>query len=161
MADTDVLATYLNDHHAGGAGARDLIAKSASNNQGTPLGAFMSTLQTEIEEDLASLEEIMERLSVPKAGLKQAAGKVAEKLSRLKLHEKVLGDAGLSQLMELESLTMGIIAKAALWETLSELAAGDERLAGVDLQRLAARAQDQLQRVQEHHRQVAASTFGA
>ena len=160
MADDELLATYLNDHHAGGAGARDLIAKSAANNEGTALGGFLSSLLTAIEEDIAALEDIMERLGVPQAALKQAAGRVAEKLSRLKLHERVVGDAGVSQLMELEALSGGITAKAALWRTLTELAHTDARLAGVDLQRLSGRGRDQLQQVAEHHRQVAATTFG-
>ncbi|MBA3266654.1 MAG: hypothetical protein H0T70_00130, partial [Acidimicrobiia bacterium] len=92
------------DHHAGGAGARDLIAKSAANNEGTALGGFLLALLTAIEEDIA--------------------------------------------------------AKAALWQALTELARTDARLAGVDLQRLSGRARDQLQQVAEHHRQVAATTFG-
>ena len=34
MAEDTQLATYLNDRHAGAAGARDLVEKSAANNRG-------------------------------------------------------------------------------------------------------------------------------
>ncbi len=160
MADNELLATYLNDHHAGASGARDLVAKSATNNEGTPLGAFLSALRTAFEEDIAALEDVMARLGIAQAKIKQAAGKVAEKLTRLKLHEKVVGDAGLSQLMELETLAVGITGKIALWQTMAEVASTEPRLADVDLPGLSGRAQDQLQGVQEHHRQVAAASFG-
>ncbi len=52
---------------------------------------------------------------------------------------------------------MGVTGKAALWDTLTDLARTDTRLRGVDLQRLSGRADDQLQSVMEHHRQVATS----
>jgi len=159
MSDNEELTTYLNDHHSGAAGARDLVEKSAANNEGTPLGAFLSTLLTAIEEDIAALVEIMDHLGVQKSALKQAAGKLGETLSRLKLHDRVTGGAGLSQLLELESLVMGISGKAALWETLTELARTDTRLRGIDLQRLSGRAQDQLGAVREEHRKVAATAF--
>jgi len=101
----------------------------------------------------------MELLGVQKSALKQAAGMVAETLSRLKLHKRVTGDADLSQLLELESLAMGITGKAALWETLIELARTDTRLRGVDLQGLRVRAQEQLGAVRDEHRKVAAAAF--
>ncbi len=95
------------------------------------------------------------------AALKQAAGKVGEKLSRLKVHERVTGDADLSRLLELETLSMGITGKADLWHALTELAKTDTRLADADLTRLSSRAEEQLKSVQQHHRQVAASMFAS
>jgi len=44
MAKQELLSTYLNDHHAGASGAIDLANKAASNNEGTPLGSFLSEL---------------------------------------------------------------------------------------------------------------------
>ncbi len=108
---------------------------------------------------MASLHRIMDLVAVQQAALEQAAGKVGEKLSRLKMHERVTGDADLSRLLELETLSMAIIGKADLWHTLTEVAKTDNRLADVDLVRLSDRARDQLQSVQERHRTVAAATF--
>jgi hypothetical protein len=161
MAESPPLSTYLNDHHAGAEGAIQLTAKAADNNQGTPLGTFLSTLLNDIEADMASLHRIMDLLEVRPVTLKQMAGKVGEKVSRLKLHEGVTGDPDVSRLLELETLSVGITGKADLWQTLTELARTDTRLADVDLARLTDRAQDQLQRVREQHRLVAATMFGS
>jgi len=159
MADRQSLSTYLNDHHAGAAGAISLAEKAATNNKGTPLGDYLSTLHNALEADMASLHRILDLLEVHPAALKQAAGKVAEKVSRLKLHETVTGDADLSRLLELETLSMGITGKADLWQSLTELAKTDPRLADIDLPRLKSRAKEQLKGVQDHHRQVAAGLF--
>ncbi len=161
MAKQEQLSTYLNDHHAGASGAIDLANKAAANNEGTPFGSILAELAKALEADMASLHRIMDLLGVQQAALKQAAGKVGEKLSRLKVHERVTGDADLSRLMELETLSMGITGKADLWQALTELAKTDTRLADADLPRLSVRAKDQLESVQQHHRQVAASLFAS
>jgi len=154
------LSTYLNDHHAGASGAIDLANKAAANNEGTPFGEFLSGLLKALEADMASLHRIMDLVAVQQSALGQAAGKAGEKLSRLKMHERVTGDADLSRLVELETLSMGIAGKADLWQTLTEVARTDARLGDVDLERLTGRAQDQLQSVRERHRMVAATMFG-
>ena len=94
----------------------------------------------------------MQRLGVEKAGTKQAAGRVVEKLGRLRMHEKVTGDPGLSRLLELESLIVGVNGKLARWRALRPISAADDRLAGVDLDDLIGRAQGQLATLEEHHR---------
>ncbi|MDQ6838795.1 MAG: hypothetical protein M3137_10810 [Actinomycetota bacterium] len=161
MAKQEQLSTYLNDHHAGASGAIDLANKAAVNNEGTPLGTFWSELLKALEADMSSLHRIMDLLQVQPAALKQAAGKAGEKLSRLKLHEKVTGDADLSRLLELETLSAGITGKSDLWQALTELAKTDTRLAGVELARLGTRAKAQLKSVQQQHRKVAATLFGS
>jgi len=161
MAKQHQLSTYLNDHHAGASGAIDLANKAAVNNEGTPVGSFWSDLVKSLEADMASLHRTMDLLEVQPSALKHAAGKAGEKLSRLKLHENVTGDADLSRLLELETLSAGITAKIDLWQALTVLAKTDTRLADVELARLSTRAKAQLKSVQQHHRQVAAALFGS
>jgi hypothetical protein len=150
------LATYLNDHLAGSMAAIDLAQKAADKNRGDPLGAFLDELLKAIDEDRVALEGIMERLEVEKGGAKATAGRVVEKVSRLRLHEKVTGDPDLSRVLELETLIMGVTGKLQLWHSLQAAMASDPRLAGIDLDDLVRRAHDQLAGLDERHREAAA-----
>lgn len=153
------LATYLNDHLGGSMAGRDLAEKIASENEGTELGAFMTGVLTAIEEDRAALEDVMRRVGVERAVVKQAAGRVAERLSRLRMHRAITGDPGLSRLLEIEALILGVMGKLALWGTLRELASQEPRLADVEFEDLMRRAQEQLSGLEEHHRAMAADAF--
>ncbi|MDQ4133877.1 MAG: hypothetical protein M3179_11890 [Actinomycetota bacterium] len=155
MAADENLATYLNDHLSGATAAVDLAEKSASQNEGTPFGTFMADLKTAIDEDRGVLVTVMERLDIDTATVKQATGRLFEKVSRLRLHDAVTGDPVLSRLMELEALDMGVTGKLALWRTLQEVAATDTRLAQTDLDTPIKRARAQLQQIEEHHRETA------
>lgn len=159
MVAHEQLATYLNDHLAGAEAGRDLAEKIASDNEGTELGSFMSGVLVAIEDDRQTLEDVMRRAGVERAALKQAAGHLAEKLGRLRLHQRITGDPGLSRLLELEALIMGVTGKLALWRALGEVAGGDDRLADVDFEVLVGRAQEQLSGLEEHHRIVATQAF--
>jgi hypothetical protein len=159
MAGHEQLATYLNDHLAGSEAGRDLAEKIAADNEGTELGSFMAGVVAAIEEDRETLVDVMGRAGVERAFAKQAAGRVAEKFGRARLHQRVTGDPGLSRLMELEALIMGVTGKLALWRTLREVARDDDSLAGVDFDVLIARAQEQISGVEERHRTVATEAF--
>jgi hypothetical protein len=67
----------------------------------------------------------------------------ARELGRLKLNGRLLGYSPLSRLVELESLTLGVRGKLALWLALKELGSSEPRLASADLDSLAARARAQ------------------
>ena len=155
------LGTYLNEHLAGAMVAIDLAGKAADRNRGDRLGVFLAELRKAIDEDRVSLEGVIERLGIEKGGVKATAGRVVEKVSRLRLHEKVTGDPDLSRVLELETLIMGVTGKLRLWHSLQESMASDARLAGVDLDALVQRARDQLAGLDDHHREAAARAFAA
>jgi hypothetical protein len=155
------LGTYLNEHLAGAMVAIDLAGKAADRNRGDRLGVFLAELLKAIDEDRVSLEGVIERLGIEKGGVKATAGRVVEKVSRLRLHEKVTGDPDLSRVLELETLIMGVTGKLRLWHSLQESMASDARLAGVDLDALVQRARDQLAGLDDHHREAAARAFAA
>ena len=156
---TAQLATYLNDHLAGSMAAIDLAEKAADKNRENQHGAYLAELLKAIDEDRLALERIMERLGVEKGGVKASAGRVVEKVSRLRMHEKVTGDPDLSRVLELETLIMGVTGKLRLWHSLQESMASDPRLADVDLPDLVTRAHDQLAGLDEHHREAARRAF--
>jgi hypothetical protein len=157
MTDTKLLQIYLNDHLAGATAGCELARRALSNNEGTDLGAFLRQLVVDLEEDKATLAELIERLGFKKNVFKQSAGWMAEKAGRLKLNGQITGYSDLSRLLELEGLTIGIQGKQSLWENLKAISDHDSRLATFDLDRLIERARSQQVGV-EQYRVAAAAT---
>jgi hypothetical protein len=153
------LGSYLNDHLAGATAGVELAEKLRQRGQGTELGNVMAGIHHDIEEDRAALEELMERLQVDRQRVKQAAGWVFEKLTRLRLDTPLTGDDDLTRLLELETLSLGIEGKLALWRSLKELAATDGRLVAADLERLIDRAEQQRQTLEPHRLAAARQAF--
>lgn len=170
MASNELLGHYLNDHLAGSVAGCDLAGRIEAENTGTPLGQFMSELVADIKADQSTLEELMEQLAVDKSRLKQAGGWMAEKLTRLRLNDKLTGSKALSRLMQMEMLSIGIEGKLALWRSLQavagsarrpgELGAATGQGSSVDLDQLIHRAQDQLEKLESHRREAAVAAFG-
>jgi len=159
MADTESLDVYLNDHLAGSAAAVELVERIRDNNEGTPLAAHMEGLLRDIEADRDTLSGVMEALGVTRSTPKQVAGKVLETLSRLRLNERVTGNADVTRLMELETLSLGIEGKLALWRSLGQVATSELALAEFDLPVLADRAVKQRARVEPFRLEAAAQAF--
>jgi hypothetical protein len=159
MASDEQLGLYLNDHLAGAAAGTELAEKLRDNNQGTELGKTMVALVHDIEQDKATLEELMRHLELERHPVKQAAGWVAEKLSRVRLSPALTGGAELTRL-ETEALSLGIEGKLGLWLVLKEVAATDERLTGTAFDRLIERARSQRRALEPHRVASALEAFG-
>lgn len=121
MAQNEALDAYLNDHLAGAAAAVELVERIGDNNPGTALAAHLEELGKAIEADLDTLEQLMERLGVTPSRPKQVAGKVLETLSRFRLNERITGSTDVTRLMEIETLSLGIEGKLALWRSLEQV----------------------------------------
>jgi hypothetical protein len=161
MAADEALTVYLNDHLAGSAAGIELAAKLRDNNQGTELGKDMAALHHDISEDRETLEALMGRLEVERHPVKEAAGWVLEKLSRLRLNPALTGSAELTRLLETEGLSLGIEGKLCMWVALKEAAAADPRLAGADYDRLIERARGQRRTLEPHRLAAAVASFPA
>ena len=66
-----------------------------------------------------------------------------EKVGRLKPNGQIRGYSPLSRFLELETLSVGISGKLALWRSLQQLPEVAERLPGIDLAELVERAERQ------------------
>ena len=157
--DSDFLSTYLQDHLGGATFGLELARRARDENEGTPLGDFLATLATEIEEDREMLLGIMARLGVSPDRLKVAAGWAGEKVGRLKPNGRLLSYSPLSRVTELEGLIAGVNGKHALWRGLRELADHDTRLDAGELNGLIVRAERQIEGLREHHRLVVEDTL--
>jgi hypothetical protein len=141
----NALAAYLHDHQAGGVHAANLLKDIRDEHAGEPMGEFAGKILTEVEADRVTLKELADRIGAGSSGVKEIAGWMADKVSRLKLrhHEK----DGRGMFETLEFLALGIYGKLLLWRALAVAAPSDSRLQGVD-QKLAARALEQHQAVE-------------
>jgi hypothetical protein len=157
----DPLGVYLTDHLAGATAGVDLAQKIAEAAGDTPLGAVMAELAADIEADRNLLHDLVDRLDLKEHSVKQAAGWMVEKLTRLGLNRAVLGSEPLARLLEMETLAMGIQGKRCLWESLKMVAGSDPNLSALDYDGLIARAHDQQNRLAAQRRLIAAPALGA
>ena len=155
MAAAKGLETYLNDHLAGAAAGSELASKISSEYAATRFGPFLAELAREIEQDKVTLEGLMERLGIKQSPIKQTAGWIMEKVSRLKLSETMTGDQDLKRLLEFETLALGIEGKLSMWRALIAVSDSYAELAAIDLARLAKRAESQRATLEDHRFQVA------
>lgn len=150
------LEIYLNDHLAGATAGVELARRlRASNRDDAVFGETLSRVCIEIEADRAALEQVIEGLGYSRSRAKPAAAWVAEKLGRLKLNGQLHGYSPLSRLIELEGLLIGITGKIGLWQTLTEVGAGEDL--DLDLEQLTARAAAQRAAIDDLHRIAAAA----
>ena len=156
---TDHLSTYLQDHRAGAETGSDLARRMHEENKGTQYEDFLGHIAEEIAEDIAVLEQIMDRFDVSRDGLKTAVAKVGEKLGRLKPNNELTGYSPLSRVLEFESLRAGVQGKLSLWDSLLEISPLDDRVDPEEIAELVNRAEAQLKGLRVHHRLAAREAF--
>jgi hypothetical protein len=161
MAADEALGVYLNDHLAGAAAGIELAKKLRDSHQGTELGKDMVALHHDISEDRDTLQDLMRHLDLERHPVKEAAGSMLEKLSRLRLNPALTGSAELTRLLETEAMSLGIEGKLSLWMALKEAAAANPRLAAADYDRLIERARGQRRTLEPHRLAAAAAAFTA
>ena len=93
----------------------------------------------------------MSDLGVDPRRSKDAVAAVGEWVGRLKPNGRLFGRSPLSELLELETLVVGITGKQALWRSLGMVPSVAEE----ELGRLLERADDQKRRVEAHRLRAA------
>ena len=155
----DQLGTYLNDHLAGSEAGLQLIARLAEGYPNTEFAQGMTALHAEITQDQQALQRLLEQVAGGGSTIKQVAGWVAEKLTRLKLGLTTAEPLALFE--ALEALSLGILGKRALWRALSVIAADTLNVSDVNLADLERRALDQWERVEAWRLSAAERAFAA
>ena len=155
-----LLAIYLRDHHAAGVAGTRLARRIARAPSAT---GDLRQVALEVEQDLVELEALMRRLGVQPDAAKDALARIGERLGRLKPNGRLRERSPLSDLLELETLLVGITGKRALW--LSLRASGRPTRTGrcrsEDLDRLVARADSQRTIVEDARLQAVRRAFGS
>jgi hypothetical protein len=138
------LAVYLNDHLAGAEAGRRLAGRLA--HLGDP---DLKGLDVEIERDYSRLHRLFDELGISRSRVKQAAGIAAEALSHIKLRLGSAGVRDVEQLLGLEAMAVGVAGKRRLWRSLESIAGADPRLDAGELRTLGARAEAQLDTIEQ------------
>jgi hypothetical protein len=141
------LSLYLQDHLAGSTAGVALARRFAKSNEGTRAGRTLAQVADEIEADRETLERLMSELGIPGSPAKNAAAWLMERLARLKPNGRLRGEPLMQRVHELETLSLGIAGKQALWATLRVVPEATT-IARLDLGTLEARAQSQRERVE-------------
>jgi hypothetical protein len=154
---SDSLGVYLQDHLAGSVHAVGLLEFMRDEHSGEGLGEFAAGLLGEIEADREVLQALAERIGSGSSSSKELGAWFGERASRLKLHHHT--PDGLGTFEALEFLGLGIGGKLALWSALAAAAPRDVRLQTIDYDHFIARAQAQLDQVEERRLTAARSAL--
>lgn len=153
-SDERYLAIYMNDQLALGVLWREIARRSARANHGTPAGEAIERVAQAISEDVATFEQMMARLEIPKTPAKPLLALAGERFGRLKLNGHLRGYSPLSRFEELDFLIMGIDGKVVLWENLRDLANLGMRLPDADFEDLILRARQQRALLEPFHEEA-------
>ena len=137
------LATYLNDHLAGSVVALELLDHLEEDGAGTAEASILADVHADIEADRQELEAFMAQLGITVSAPRKATGWLVEKLSEIKFHLDDAGNGALRRLEALETVSLGIAGKQALWHALAAAAEDALALGALDYTRLGQRAETQ------------------
>ncbi|MGP3947612.1 hypothetical protein [Streptomyces sp. 7N604] len=154
-----MLGIYLNDHLAGATAGVELSRRMARAHRRSGRGDDVKRLATEIASDRWSLIRLMEDLDVPVRRYKFYGAWAGEKVGRLKLNGRLIRQSGLSVLLELETLRIGVEGKALLWSALLAAAADNPRLDADRIRELRDRAGQQMDILESLHADAASTLF--
>ena len=99
----------------------------------------------------------MRSLGVERDGMKDALARIGERLGRLKPNGRLRERSPLSDVLELETLLVGITGKRALWLSLRASSAASRE----DLDHLVERAESQTRTVEEARLQAVQRAFSS
>jgi len=157
--DTNLLGIYMNDQLAAGVVWREVARRSAGSNKGTALGEAVDRVATQIAEDVATFERIMDRLGIERSRVKTTLAVAGERVGRLKLNGRLFSYSPLSRFAELDFLAAGIEGKRILWANLRDFADLADRLPDVDFDGLIERAERQRAELEPFRAQAGREAF--
>ncbi|GLB65083.1 hypothetical protein NCCP2495_29630 [Dietzia sp. NCCP-2495] len=135
---TEMLHTYMQDHHAGAAAGIDLFRRVAEDHGDPETRKIVSRIGDDTEDDLKILEELMTLAGTSPSMLKDLPAKAAEKFGQLKPNRRAAERSPLSDLVELEALTLAVTGKTLGLKALLDI--DDPRLPRPTLEKLVERA---------------------
>lgn len=154
--DQQALRTYLDEHLVGASTVTRLVERRLDDGVGPD---WLREFRADLQQERQVVEQVAERLGSSGAVPTHLIGGAAQLAVRgaLRLTEQL--HPSLRDLIEFETMLVGVHGKAALWRTLS-LWPEHPAVAGIDLEGLEQRADDQAERL-EDLRTAAARALGS
>jgi hypothetical protein len=137
--DEKSFAGYLNDHLGGSEAALKITERLIDQHGEDEIGAYMRTLQAEIEEGRAAIRTALDLLGEGESVLTRSVGAVGGML--MWLRDAAPMGSSPTLLEDLEALAIGVWGKRLLWGTVARATSYDPRLAVLDAERLADQAE--------------------
>lgn len=159
MSTPKMLSIYLRDHHAAASAAVQVTRRMAKQNEDSPFGDHIDSLQKSVADSRRRLEEVMDLLDVDTSAVKDAGAWLGEKFGRLKLNGRVVSYSPLSRVVELEGLKLATELEIEQWRALAVARQSDERLGAVDFEALVEHASQRLDQLDTLHRQACEAAF--
>ena len=153
------LTLYLQDHYAGAVAGTALFQRVASSHGDPRVRQVVADLAGQVETDRRELDEIMATLTIRHSLLKESLARVGEKLGRFVPNGALLRRSPLTDVVELEALSLAVEGKALGWKTMLTLAGTEPSLDASQVQHLLDRAHDQQVRLEELRLAVASATL--
>jgi hypothetical protein len=161
MSEPQPLEIYLNDHLAGATGACEVARNAVEKFSTSSHRNFLAEFLSQVEEDRATLEELIRTVGGTPNPMKQASAWLMEKVSRIKLSPGGLGSEEMSALLTLETLCIGVEGKICLWTAMKAVAGDIAELSTIDFDALLARAQQQRQGLEKERLAAARAALPA
>lgn len=156
VSSTELVRSYVRHHLAAARGGVDLFERAADSAQGST-ATELAALAAEVGEDREALVRIGAAVGASQPDAWQWVASVGERLGRLKPNGSWRRRTALTDLLEMEMLSIAVEGKRRGWLALLEVAPHDARLDGELLQALAARSEEQLDRLRVLHARAAES----
>jgi hypothetical protein len=155
-----LLAIYLRNHEAATEGVVRRFAVAARTHRSPSARTELDLLRAQVEEDHRAIHLLLHAVGAQPSRTQQVLVLLAERVGRLKPNGALVRRSPLTDVVELEALSLAVTAKLRLWQTLGAIAPRQPDLAVVDLDELRARATDQLQRLERLHHEAALALGG-
>lgn len=155
----DNLAVYINDHFAGSVAGVRLCERIRRISDDPELVRTIVALEDEVRRDQRTLDELRRTLGISRSRLRDAGAVLAQALSGVKLRVEGSKHVDVHRLHALDSLSLGIEGKKALWTALAAAAEESERLRLADYEALTRRADEQLATLRELRAAAARRAF--
>ena len=147
------LDTYLNDHMAGATAGTNLAKMAAEEHQTDEHGPFFSEIYAEISADKATLQQLIEALSVGESASKTALAEIGSKLMGPKFTAG--DDDQLNAFVTLETLSIGVEGKVCMWKALKTVESDYPAFEQFDIDDLLARAVSQREKIEVQRQKMA------
>jgi len=154
------LSIYLQDHYAGAVAGSALFHRVAGSHGDPTVRRVVADLAAEVESDRRELDGIMQVLTIPHNKAKEYLARGGEKLGRLMTNGALLRRSPLTDIVELEALSLAVEGKALGWKAMLTLAESEPSLDANQVQVLLDRADAQQARLEELRLARAQELFG-